>query len=279
MLFRNVLMVAVALISWLYNPKKIAKGAEGPLARVYDKYLYPNDLNFASLAANREDSLGNYIESWASRWIVIEQAKKGHNYTNLKIEKKVEDYKNDLIYHTFMQSEINRRLSKITISDEEINDYYKKNEGNFRTSNTLVLVRAIKCRGELPSNIVTKLSSNSTSDQEFVRSYLNTTSNCYFLKDNEWILLDELIKETDHNLYTNLQSNKNRLLVMRNAGHMYYLNIKDYRLVGQVAPLEFVKDSVVSFLIHIKKNDLHKKIESELIKKAIDNGEYSVYKK
>jgi hypothetical protein len=277
MLFKNILMLATAFFSWVYTPKKGSKGIEPPLARVYDKYLYASELKGADQEA--DNKLNDFIDSWASRLIVIEEAKKSSVYKKFKIDKKIQDYRDELIYHTFMQMEVNKRLNKLKISDQEISDYYTKHEGSFRTSNTLVFVKAIKCRQELPNSIIAKFNSININDQEAVSTYVKNKEDCYFLRNNEWMSLDELIKETDNNLYNNLPINRNRLLVVRNAGYIYYINIKDYKLVGQIAPLEFVKDKVVHFLITIKRNELQKKIEAELIKKAINNGEYSVYKK
>lgn len=280
MLFKDIFIVIIALWSWLLKSSKPSDKLIMPLARVYDHYLYPSDLNHMGLDIKQDnkEALNSYIESWAHRRIVVNYAKRKLDYKYLGIDKKVDDYRNELIYHLFIQNEINKKLN-INFSNEEINDHYTKNVNNFKVCSSSVLTTMVKSRGNLPNDIITKITSNRETDKKFLHNYFTEKSDSFFIKDSEWITLEELTKYTEHNLTNlNLVNNKNKLLIIRNAGYMYYIYIKDYRLTGQIAPLELVKKNVISSLIHTKRVSLQKKIEKELVKKAIDNGEYSLYK-
>ena len=136
---RNYLLPVISFVTLFllsscdfFNQKK-ENLKRTPIVKVYDKYLYADELMDVTSNSSKEDSAkmaAVYIQDWITRQLLIQNAKKNLSSELLDIDKKVEDYKESLIIFNY-ESELIRQKLDTSISIDDRMDYYNKHKENF----------------------------------------------------------------------------------------------------------------------------------------------------
>lgn len=172
-----------------------------PVARVYDTFLYPEDLEgLTSEAINSSDSsdiVERYIQSWIKKQLLIDEAATRINFDEAELTRKILDYRYALMVHEFKQFHINEQL-KTNVTEEEIQAYYQANQDNFELKQNIIRGIFIKLPKEAPKiNKVGKLiRSQKPNDRDELASYCFQFATYYTLEDTVWLNFGELIQST-----------------------------------------------------------------------------------
>jgi len=100
------------------------------VATIYDKTLYQSDLQsvlYEGISVN--DSLVRtkaFIDNWIRRQLVIHQAEKNIDKSELDFIRQIEDYRSSLIIYKYESQLIEQNLDTV-VSDEEIAKYMEDN--------------------------------------------------------------------------------------------------------------------------------------------------------
>lgn len=100
------------------------------VATIYDKTLYQSDLQsvlYEGISVN--DSLVRtkaFIDNWIRRQLVIHQAEKNIDKSELDFTRQIEDYRSSLIIYKYESQLIEQNLDTV-VSDEEIAKYMEDN--------------------------------------------------------------------------------------------------------------------------------------------------------
>ena len=109
------------------------------MARVYDRYLYEEDLaNIVPDELTDNDSLAfiqNYINVWAKDQLMLYKAEFNLTESKKDFEKQIREYRNDLLKFTYRQDYISQNLDT-NITGAELKAYYEKGENDFRLKQT-----------------------------------------------------------------------------------------------------------------------------------------------
>lgn len=100
------------------------------VATIYDKTLYQSDLQsvlYEGISVN--DSLVRtkaFIDNWIRRQLVIHQAEKNIDKSELDFTRQIEDYRSSLIIYKYESQLIEQNLDTV-VSDKEIAKYMEDN--------------------------------------------------------------------------------------------------------------------------------------------------------
>ncbi len=107
------------------------------IARVESEYLLRQDI-----AEFDSNFVRNYVESWINNNLIYTEAiKKGYE-SDKKIRRMVEEFRKSLIVKNFLQDEILKKAEQI--SDEEVMNFYQKNQDRFILDRPIVRVGYVK---------------------------------------------------------------------------------------------------------------------------------------
>ena len=125
-MFRYVFFIGiVALISACGGNNKPTN--EEPLAKVYDKFLYPSDLKgIIQPNMSKEDSIlvvGTFIENWAKKNLMVKISEKNIP-KDVDLDKIIAEYKASLVQHYYEKS-LSQQLLDSLVSDTEIQKFYE----------------------------------------------------------------------------------------------------------------------------------------------------------
>ena len=257
---------------------------EKPVARVYNKFLYPKDLEeVIGKNMSYQDSAkraNNYVKNWFKKQLIIAKAESELALDQSEIERKILGYRYAIIAHEFKKDYVNNHLDTV-ITNNEIAQYYESKKDNFILKQNIFKGAFVKLPLKAPKlrRFRKLFRSEKAEDQEELRSYCVQFALNYSLEEDEWINFDEII------INSPLMSIPNKVQFLRNNKHhesrddngMYFLKINSYKISDEISPMEFVEDQIRNIILHKRKVDLIDKLEDDIYNKANESNEIEIF--
>ena len=256
-----------------------------PVARVYENYLYEQDLEgIVDENTTPEDSaslVGRYVDTWIKKQLLLAEAASQMEIDEAELERKILDYRYALIVYEFEKNYVNQEVDT-EVSEEEIKDYYQKHQQNFELKQNIIKGVYAKVPQEAPR--VGRLRNLfqgelDTEAREEIRSYCLSFASAYSLDDSTWYNFEEIIANTPlvsiPNKVQFLQ--KNEFIETSDDIYVYFVKVQDYKISDQISPLEFVKDDIVKIVTNQRKVALTQQLEEDIYRDAKKNNEFEVY--
>jgi len=258
--------------------------ARKPVARVGNSYLFQDELiGIAPAGVVAEDSVARvtaYINSWIRKQLVINEATKNIDIDELEVERKVLDYRYSLIGYEYQNYYIRQNLND-SVSDQEIEEYYKARLDNFILKQNIIKGTYIKVPKTAPrtQRIKGLMFSKKTKDQTDLKSYCIGFSAAYHLGDSSWIEFDKLV------INSPLFDIPNKVQFLRSNNYyetsdndfLYFLKIDGYKISDNVSPLEFVKQDIKNIILNKRKVELARKLEDDVYENAAKRKDFEVF--
>lgn len=272
----------MAMVSCSLFEKK-EEAPQKAVARVFDKYLYENELKEIIPAdASSADSAQiaeNFIKNWIEQSLLLKKAEENLTDEQKDFSKQLEDYKRSLIIYTYQRELLNQLLDTI-VSDEEIENYYENNKQNFELKDNIVKVRYVKVAKNAPD--IKKLKkwyiSDNPQDLQALESYCFQFAQNFYLDDKTWLLFDDLLKEVPIKTYNKedfLKQNKH--IEMEDSLSYYFLNIRGFKIKNSISPLSFEKENIRNIIVNKRKLDIINKLKQDIYNDAANNANIEIY--
>ena len=256
---------------------------EKPLAKVFDKYLYPSNLNdIIPVNISPSDSsilVNDYIDKWIRKQLLLRRAELNLTDEEKNVDKQLENYRSSLLIFKYEQSLIKQKLDTV-ISMEEIEMYYSDNPANFLLNNNIVKAIFLMVPRDAPDLWdLRRWYRNDTDDNlKKLEAYAFQYAEIYDYFDDDWVDFSEIEK----NLPVRIDNPQNLLKYrkyyeVRDSTYFYFLNIKDYKLLGSVAPLSYVIQDIRTIIVNKRKITLVKRLESNIYNDALNRGYFTIY--
>tara|TARA_R110002049_G_scaffold26502_1_gene92164 strand:+ start:105 stop:989 length:885 start_codon:yes stop_codon:yes gene_type:complete len=288
----NILIALVALFG-LISCENLGLGEKGnpsnedriPVARVYDLYLYADDL--VGVVPNGTTSLdsGRITEAYVRNWLVKQlMTREANAYLSInmnEVERKVQDYRYALIAYEYEKQMVNEQLDT-EVSQEEIRQYYEENKENYELKQNIIRGWYAKIPKGAPriNQVPGWFKSDSEKSKEEFRLYCVQFADIYHLEDSTWLNFDDVIRNTPlagvPNKVQFLQENE--FVETADNEFNYYLKIKEYKFSDQISPLEFVADNIASIIVTKRRVDLVEKMEREIYEKASRQKNFEIFR-
>lgn len=270
--------------------RKKDEGSQTPsrkaVARVYDKYLYQDELiGLVDQSSTADDSaarITSYINSWIRKQLLISEAMKKININQAEVERKVLDYRYSLIGFEYQNYYIAQNLSaKDSITDKAIETYYKAHADNFILKQNIVQGTYIKVPKSAPrtNKVKEMLFSHKEKDQSELKSYCLSFSVAYHLSDSSWIEFDKLVVNSPiAEIPNKIQFLKtNPYYEISDGEFLYFLKVDAYQISDNISPLEFVKEDIRNILLNKRKVELARALEDEVYENAVKQQNFEIF--
>ncbi len=275
--------LSVSLVSSSCKLFKKKADKKNAVARVFDDYLYPDDLTgIIPPGTGKQDSISivkNYIQSWIRQKVVLSKAEDNLNNEKKDVEKQLLEYRNSLITYAYEKALIEQNLDT-TISEKEVEDFYNNNQNNFELKDNIIKVIYLKLNKKSPKIDKAKqwYKSDNEKDRKSLAEYCHQYALNYYLDDNVWLLFDDLLKEIPIKTYDKeqfLQSNRN--IEIEDSSNVYLVSIKGFKTKNSVSPLSFEENNIRTMIVNQRKLKLVETMEQETFENAKRNGDFEVY--
>jgi hypothetical protein len=276
------------IVVWMVLSNYSCKNTSNPegdviVAKAFDKTLSQTDI--ASLFGpdmTRQDSFlvaKGYIDHWIQKEVILHYAKKSDIKVSEEINKKVEDFKGDLLTFEYRKKLLYQKLDT-NITLKETKDYYLQHPENFELKQNIIRFVFIKMPIALESkykfwNKFAKANPDELSDMAMLA--LKNGGNAY-LENEKWLAFDDILKVVPINTYNQENFiNNNRLFKIDDSGFVWYIKITDFRIKDNISPFEFVEDKIHEILINKRKMLMMEKLENEMVLKAVKDNQIKIY--
>ena len=254
-----------------------------PLARVGERVLYLDDLRAvipSGLSADDSIMLAeDYIKKWVMNELLVKKAEENLSPAQKDLSKELLEYRNSMLTYRYKMELMLQKLDTL-VSEKEIDEYYRQNSDNFILSRNIVKAIFIKIPAEVSRPEQVKVFCEQVSDdnlrelQEFCTKFAIT----YDVYVDNWVELDMLLKNFPEQMADeNRFLRRNATIEYRDKEFYYLLCVIDYRLANQVAPVEYVSESIKNLVINRRRIDFLRKVEEDVYLEGIRNNKFKLY--
>lgn len=264
-------------------PKEVNLSHDQPVAQVEGKKLYVSDLkNSLPGSLSKDDSVRmarEYIEKWIKQQLMVSEAESKLSPEERNVSKELESYRQELLIYKYknkmMQPVINH-----SVSDDEVLNYYKKNNDKYILGQPVVKVNYLIFPGEvkIPADIRNILSSTDNDDVDKYEEYVFKYAKKYDSFEDKWIYLDNLLRPLEITISDPENFLKNKKIIEKEIGNeIYIIAVKKYHLPGEQAPVELVAPQIRGAIINREKLDFLREIKDSLYKDALKYNKFKVF--
>ena len=254
------------------------------VARVGNKYLFKDEIaTIVPEGTAPQDSMlivNNYINSWATKNLLVQNAQKNLTEEQVKeFNQLVEDYRTDLYTKTYKEALVLRALDT-SVSKTKLDEYYQNNKDNFKLNSDILKARyiSVPVNNNNLASLKKKLSRFNEEDQRALDS-LSYQFSSFSLNDSLWVKASQLVEKipplTDEN--SSIYLKKSQFFELQDSLGVYLVKIEDYKKRGEVAPLNYMKPTLKQIILNQRKNNFLRNLEKDIIKDAIQDGQYQLY--
>lgn len=286
-MFRSLLFsvfLLVALSSCKLLPSNTNKQGK-PVARVYDKTLYREDIEGvipAGTSANDSIEITSaYINNWIRQELLLKQAEDNLDETNRDFTRQIEQYRNSLIIYAYESELVKQKLDTVILMPE-IETYYKANQNNFQLRENIVLASYVIINKNNPvaAKVKSLLLSTREADKEKLQSLCQENGADFLINDGTWLSFTELTRKIPLTVDDPEEFlRKNKYFEVKDSTTMYYVAISAYKSKESISPLNFEINNIRTILLNKRKAELLKRMEEDLISDAMKRNKYEIFKK
>ncbi len=251
------------------------------IAKVGEYELFETDLAFLSYTkADSAEIVSAFVNNWIEEHILLMAAEEMESIDQTEIDKKVADYRKDLLIHEMETIKLDEKLDT-NVSDEEILSYHRSHIEDFQLNDYLVKVLYLKIPTDAPnvSKIENVYRLQKPGDLETVETYAKIYATNFYYDIESWIYFDDLLKEIP---LTDI--NKDRFILnlskirFEDNGFYYFVNILDYKLKNSISPLDFERENIKARILNLRIKETRDQLKKELIDAAYDKNEVTIDK-
>ncbi|MBP2832302.1 peptidyl-prolyl cis-trans isomerase [Aquimarina sp. U1-2] len=281
MRYSVIIALAIAIVSCKKFGDQLKKER---IARVNQSYLYKEDIqDLVPDAMSAEDSITivqNYINTWATRQLFIDQAKRNLSEEELReFDELVEKYQSTLYINAYQNAVINKSID-MEITQEDLESYYTQNIENFNLNEELVQLRYLHLPPNYSNIVATQRRLNRFNEEDIDELTLKQEAyRAYSFNDSTWVKLDQVLRKIPilrkQDRSKLLKSGK--YMQLRDSTGVFMVKIKDVLKRKEQAPLAYIKPTIRQIILNKRKLELIKKIEKDITKDAVENKQFEVY--
>ena len=256
---------------------------EKPVARVFDLYLYPSDIDRRIPdGVSSEDSsriARKLVEEWIREKLLLNRAELYLSDEQKDVGKQLEEYRSSLLTFKYKQKLLSQNLDTV-ITDQEMQSFYAANSSNYILDSDVVKVNYIKVPNNAPqiNDVRRWYRSDQPDDLDNLEKYCIKYANKYMINGEKWIRFVNLIEATPlkiDNPKNYLNYNKN--IEISDSSFYYFIHVIDRVEEGQVTPLDLVKDDIASVIINKRKIAFIEDLENSVYKDGRAKNKVEIY--
>ena len=257
-----------------------------PIARVFDNYLYEDDISgLVSEGKSPEDSISiikSYIDNWIREKLILAQAE--YNLPEdqeAEIDDEVNQYRTSRIVYAYERELIREKLDT-SFSEAEVQEYYDNNKKNFELKDYIVRGNYVKLEKNAPNieNAVEWFNDAGEEEYAELKDYCFQYATTFILDTMRWIYFKELKKQSGLktiNIEDFLKENKR--LQFEDEYYLHLLRIDEYLMKDSISPLALEKENIRNILLNQRKLDLVKTMHNQIYKNALKKDKFEIFLK
>jgi len=241
-----------------------------PIVKVGDKVLTKHNLyNVIPDGISKNDSI-IFAQDFLSRWIrselMLRKAELNLSPKEKDVSKLLEEYRRSLLVNQYQQKMLQQKYTPM-ITDKEIKAYYDKMIDNFILNENIIKGVFIIIPRTAPNikDIRKWYKSDKEEDIVNIEAYCFQNAKKYDVFIETWKPFYTINQQFPHPIANAGRFLKyNKSYETSDSINYYFLSIRDYKLVHDKAPLEYVENRIKAILLNKKRINFINKLENDL---------------
>lgn len=281
--FLSAVLTGMVLLSSCDYLPITTKGQREVVARVKSTYLYKDELSHLKTEgmASQDSALAvnNYINLWVKHHLLLDKAKLNLLEKSDEFNALVEKYEGDLYINSYKEAVVQQNLNK-EVSAEELLKFYNENRQNFRLNEELLQLKYIKFENSInnPKELIKLFKSTKESDLDSLKS-MELSLVSHHLNDSVWVKYNDVVRQIpilkEFDKKTLLKNE--RFIQKEDSLNVYLVTVKDVLERNEIAPISYVKPTMIQMILQQRKLLLLRKIEETLVDDARKKQEFEIY--
>jgi hypothetical protein len=255
-----------------------------PVAKVGTQVLTLSDLS-ANIPDYLDDTdsvlwADDYIKKWIQRELLLLKAEQDLKSDLKDVRKELEEYRNSLLVYRY-KNELMKQKMDTTVKESVILKYFNDHRESFILNRNIVKAIYIKVPNEVssPETLKEWCASPEKAKQDKLNEYCMTYAKAYDRFNDQWVAADMVLKNTPVEI-TNQGKflEKNAFIESNDKVYFYLVYIRDYRLEGEVSPVEYVQNDIRNLILSKQKIEFLKQIEKDIYKEGLDKNKVKLFK-
>lgn len=247
------------------------------LVSVKGESLYREDLQKAMpIGLQEADSIRfakDYIRNWVEDAILFKQAEE--NIPKMaEVDELVAAYRRSLIIHAYQEELLRQELAD-SLSDDEVQSYYALHKELFRADAPYIKGVFLKVPLNSPGlgKVRSWCRSAKAEDWDKLEKYsiANAVQFNYFA--DRWKLVSGLNAKMPHASLEADDLRQHKNIEVRDSAYHYFLHVDGFLAVGELLPVESVREEIKDILMNVKRADFIRRMKSDLYEEALKNKE------
>ena len=261
----------------------IKKDAREAVARVNNTYLYKKDLkNVVSADVSKTDSIlivNNFINNWIKQQLLLSKAQLNLENKAEEFEDLVRTYREDLFINSYKEAVVKQYLDT-TITENDLEDFYSKNNQNFKLNEELLKLKYIKIGKDVYNKkaLIKLFKSDKKSDLDSLHA-VELSLKSHHLNDSVWVKYTDLVSKVTilKNEDKSQLLKKDNFIEKEDSLSLYLVTIKDVLKTNETAPKSYITPTIKQMILHQRKLLLLRNIEETLIDDARKKQQFETY--
>ncbi len=253
------------------------------VARVFDKYLYYSDLVDAiPEGTTKEDSViiaKGFIDTWVRNQLMLKRAEEELSDEQKDVERRIEEYRSSLLIYSYRQKLLQQKLDTL-VREDEIKEYYENNLNNFILRNDIVKATFVKVPLSAPniSSVRSWTRSGSMDDLDKLEKYSINYADKFDLFNNSWVYFKTLMEQIPLTISQPSRFIKyNPNMETSDSLYHYFVHISEYKLEGDISPLELIRNDIKSILLNKRKIEFYNNLEKQVYNEGANRNQFEIY--
>ena len=256
---------------------------EEPVARVFEHYLYPSDLEkVIPSGTSPQDSMllaKRYTETWVKEMLMQRKAEESLTEEQMDFRRQLEEYHRSLLIYTYRQKLLQQKLDTI-ISEDEINAYYQENSKNFVLTQNVLKGTFIKVPLSAPRMDELRRWSwnNREEDLDQMEKYCITYAEKYEDFNDTWVDFSTIRVQLPGTISDPVRYLSSRHNIEQSDSRFRYLvHISEYLTEGEVAPVEMVRTDIINIILNKRKLEFINDLEHRVYTEGVTKNQFEIY--
>ncbi len=217
------------------------------------------------------------VRRWAKNELLVQAAEFNLKDEIGSFEELVEQYRNDLLKHAFIEKYVRQNLDT-AVNAEEVEAYYEANKANFELKESIVKAEFTAAPLSAKKVEDAKKWFKRTRDEDRYLEWIEvfaTKQSAY--SDSSWVPLDELLSDIPletSNPYAFLR--RNARFTCEDTAMVYFVEVNALEIENSYSPVEYVKERIRKMILNRRRLDLIEQIEENIIENAIEKGDLRI---
>jgi hypothetical protein len=258
---------------------------EDPVARAYGNYLYKSDIQgLVPPGTSAEDStklVKSYIELWIKKKAVVNKAEFNLTPEQKNIDNLLEEYRTSILTYEYEKQMVAQKLDTV-LTDSEIQTYYYQYKQDFLLQDPIikgVYFRILRSSSRLPEFRNLAHSYGDLAYKRLVDLGAQVADFTDSFEEN-WLSFPLLMQKMPGTVQDPKQFlQRYKYIEAEDERFYHFARIIDYKLPGEPAPPEYVKQEIRDVLLNKRKMDFLKQLEESIYNEAVIQNDVEVYEK